>query len=404
VSDWAPYRYGRWSYVRPWGWTWIDDASWGFAPFHYGRWVQVRDRWCWWPGAYQARPVYAPALVAWYGRPGAGINISTGPAVGWFPLGPREHYVPHYSNNNGYIRRLNHIAGNDAVVRPPSTYRNHLQGATFVPNSAFLNGGHVGANASRVNPRTIADQGNFNQAGMQPGPRGRITQTMPDRAQGAQGLRGGLAGGSVPSPQFVHPSVTPPAGNITPSPSNRPGRDKAHPEPANGGPMPTPGPAPAYPQKQNAQPNRGGALPVPPANASVPAVPASPVEPRGRRERTQPAAPVTPTPAPDAAAQRTVQPAATGTTPDRENRARQPRSQRPGDPANSTSATQHSAPVQQAPRQPVQPAAPRVTQPAQPASPHAKPPAETTTKPREEQSGNGNAPRGEGRRPAVSPN
>lgn len=25
ASDWAPYRNGRWSYVRPWGWTWIDD-------------------------------------------------------------------------------------------------------------------------------------------------------------------------------------------------------------------------------------------------------------------------------------------------------------------------------------------------------------------------------------------
>ena len=34
---WAPYSTGHWAYVRPWGWTWVDDAPWGFAPFHYGR-------------------------------------------------------------------------------------------------------------------------------------------------------------------------------------------------------------------------------------------------------------------------------------------------------------------------------------------------------------------------------
>ena len=82
VAGWAPYRYGRWTYVRPWGWTWIDDAPWGFAPFHYGRWVQVRSRWCWWPGPYIGRPVYAPALVAWLGSAGGGLVFSSGPAVG----------------------------------------------------------------------------------------------------------------------------------------------------------------------------------------------------------------------------------------------------------------------------------------------------------------------------------
>ncbi len=28
VADWAPYRYGHWSWIAPWGWTWIDDAPW----------------------------------------------------------------------------------------------------------------------------------------------------------------------------------------------------------------------------------------------------------------------------------------------------------------------------------------------------------------------------------------
>jgi FecR protein len=65
--DWAPYRYGRWTWVRAWGWTWVDDTPWGFAPFHYGRWAHWGGRWCWAPGAYAVRPVYAPALVAWVG-------------------------------------------------------------------------------------------------------------------------------------------------------------------------------------------------------------------------------------------------------------------------------------------------------------------------------------------------
>ena len=47
---WAPYRYGHWAYVAPWGWTWIDDDPWGFAPFHYGRWAQIDGRWAWIPG------------------------------------------------------------------------------------------------------------------------------------------------------------------------------------------------------------------------------------------------------------------------------------------------------------------------------------------------------------------
>ena len=107
-ADWAPYRYGRWTWVRPWGWTWVDDSRWGFAPFHYGRWVSWRGRWGWVPGDYVARPVYAPALVAWVGGPGFGISINIGgPSVGWVPLSPREHYVPHFRHSPIYVERVN---------------------------------------------------------------------------------------------------------------------------------------------------------------------------------------------------------------------------------------------------------------------------------------------------------
>lgn len=158
AADWAPYRYGRWNYVRPWGWTWIDDAPWGFAPFHYGRWVQVRSRWCWWPGPRVGRPVYAPALVAWIGNAGGGLTISTGPAVGWFPLAPREYYVPRYTTNPHYHRRINHVANNTISIEAPLRYRNQVPGATIVADQVFINGNPVGGRAARVPPQVIAGQ------------------------------------------------------------------------------------------------------------------------------------------------------------------------------------------------------------------------------------------------------
>ncbi len=32
IVGWAPYHYGHWVYIAPWGYTWVDDAPWGFAP------------------------------------------------------------------------------------------------------------------------------------------------------------------------------------------------------------------------------------------------------------------------------------------------------------------------------------------------------------------------------------
>lgn len=99
-AGWAPYRYGHWSYVLPWGWTWIDDAPWGFAPTHYGRWVTIGGRWAWVPGTPVPYPVWAPALVVFIG--GAAHRD-----VGWFPLAPREPYIPPYRCSETYVRVLN---------------------------------------------------------------------------------------------------------------------------------------------------------------------------------------------------------------------------------------------------------------------------------------------------------
>ena len=120
VVGWAPYRYGHWAWISPWGWTWVDDAPWGFAPFHYGRWVSYGGSWGWVPcpppvvAVAYVRPVYAPALVAWVGGPhfAAGIafgggGFAAGVNVGWFPLGPREVFVPSYPVSRTYINNVN---------------------------------------------------------------------------------------------------------------------------------------------------------------------------------------------------------------------------------------------------------------------------------------------------------
>ncbi len=152
VSGWAPYRYGSWAYVQPWGWTWVDDAPWGFAPFHYGRWVQRQARWYWWPGTYSYRPVYAPALVGWYNSGNVNISLSIGSGhVGWFPLAPREHYVPHYTHNHTYIRNINNITNNITVIKPPARFANHDHGGTVVRNGVMVSGEPVWPSATNHN-------------------------------------------------------------------------------------------------------------------------------------------------------------------------------------------------------------------------------------------------------------
>lgn len=106
---WAPYRDGHWAWIDPWGWTWVDDAPWGFAPFHYGRWAYIGSRWGWIPGPVNVRPWYAPALVAFVGGAGwsVGLNLGGGAPVGWFPLGPRDVYTPWFPASRGYFTNVN---------------------------------------------------------------------------------------------------------------------------------------------------------------------------------------------------------------------------------------------------------------------------------------------------------
>jgi hypothetical protein len=166
---WAPYHTGHWDWIDPWGYTWVDDSPWGYAPFHYGRWVSVGGRWGWIPGPIAVQAVYAPALVVFIGAGGG-----WGGNIGWFPLGPREVWVPSYHVSAGYMTRLN-VSNttvsttvitnvyNTTVVHNTTnitniTYANRtVQGAvTAVPQNAFASAQPVAKAAVAVNAQQIA--------------------------------------------------------------------------------------------------------------------------------------------------------------------------------------------------------------------------------------------------------
>jgi hypothetical protein len=162
-STWAPYRYGRWVFVSPWGWSWIDDARWGYAPSHYGRWASIRDRWCWVPGPRHIRPVYAPALVGWVGGPSVGVSVSFG-NVGWYPLGPRDMFYPGYRYTPRYIRYVNvsntYFINNNyfygrRLPPPRFDYRHYPGGVTSVSRDYFVGGRRIGDHWVRPNDNQL---------------------------------------------------------------------------------------------------------------------------------------------------------------------------------------------------------------------------------------------------------
>ncbi|HEY2967390.1 MAG TPA: DUF6600 domain-containing protein [Casimicrobiaceae bacterium] len=152
---WAPYRFGRWAWVGPWGWTWVDDAPWGYAPFHYGRWIWLSGRWGWCPGAFVRRPVWAPALVAWFGGPEWAFSTNFGaPVYGWVPLSWGDPFWPHWRCSASCRRTLNHPFAVDAAERPgrvPARFANsELPAAvTWVPGHVLTGGKPVAVNLVR---------------------------------------------------------------------------------------------------------------------------------------------------------------------------------------------------------------------------------------------------------------
>ena len=178
---WAPYRYGHWAWIDPWGWTWVDDQPWGFAPFHYGRWAYISNRWGWVPGPVDVQPVYAPALVAFVGGSGFSLSIGLGGGggpVGWFPLGPRDVYVPWFQASRNYFTNVNvtnirNVYVNKTIINNiyndystnrtvninrynRYTYRDMPNAVTAVPRNVFADARPVHPAALRLNRNQLA--------------------------------------------------------------------------------------------------------------------------------------------------------------------------------------------------------------------------------------------------------
>ena len=209
AAGWAPYHDGHWAWIEPWGWTWVDDAPWGFAPYHYGRWASLRGRWCWVPGPYGVAPVYAPALVAWIGGSGFSATFSIGgaPAVGWFPLAPREPYFPPYQVSQGYFTRVNNTNtpfnsgainsyygrrnSNNAITGIRYANRSVPNGVTAVPQGAFARGRRVTQDARAVPAAQLASAQVFSAPSIAP------------QRESVLGVRAGTASRAVRPPASV---------------------------------------------------------------------------------------------------------------------------------------------------------------------------------------------------------
>ncbi|MFZ0284645.1 MAG: DUF6600 domain-containing protein, partial [Terriglobales bacterium] len=169
APGWAPYRFGHWVWVAPWGWTWVESEPWGFAPFHYGRWALVGAGWCWVPGPVVVRPVYAPAFVSFVGGAGFGVGIGVGVApVGWFPLGPREVFVPWYRTSRVYVNNVNITNTRVTVVQVNNfyshpnaehvyAYQRSTDAVTVVSHDTFVNARPAQQGLVRVDARQLQE-------------------------------------------------------------------------------------------------------------------------------------------------------------------------------------------------------------------------------------------------------
>lgn len=301
APGWAPYSSGHWAWVSPWGWSWVDDSAWGFAPFHYGRWVWHRSVWSWAPGTYVARPVYAPALVAWVGGPQLSVSVNigggfSGPAVGWFPLGPREVYVPSYRVSPRYVREVNvtHVTNITNVINAPVGQRDFSNrkfphAVTVVPSSVMTGRQAVGPASAQ-----LRDAAGVRELVREPGRHGAMLeapvaapvavvrgddarQRPPPGAGSRPGQRGGdydrvraqaeraaaaAAENTAPTAVAPAPPAPAPAG---PGPVRGAGRSA--PVTAPVAPVPAPVAAPAQPTRRAAPPRPVNAEPVGEASA-----------------------------------------------------------------------------------------------------------------------------------------
>jgi hypothetical protein len=172
-AGWAPYSYGYWNYVGPWGWTWIGYEPWGFAPFHYGRWAFIGSRWGWCPGPFHARPIYGPAFVGFLG---GGFRFGFGGGIGWFPLGFREPFRPWYHTSGVYFRNINfnntRFANATFIHNRGANfnyaYAHNTRAVTVASRTNFVNGQAINRGAIHVNEAALRGAQVTNHVGFTP--------------------------------------------------------------------------------------------------------------------------------------------------------------------------------------------------------------------------------------------
>jgi len=125
-TGWTPYRDGRWIWQDPWGWTWVSREPWGWAPYHYGSWVFSSSRWYWIPVGPGVRAVrYAPARVVFVGAGPGGAIVRTGSLsyVGWFPVHPRDLFIPWWGAPAAVsVRNVPYVNRSYVTVVPRDTF------------------------------------------------------------------------------------------------------------------------------------------------------------------------------------------------------------------------------------------------------------------------------------------
>lgn len=111
---WQPFTVGHWFWQDPWGWTWISEEPWGWAPCHYGRWTFYRERWYWVPVRGRVEVVrYAPAIVGF---------VSVGGNIGWFPLHPRDRFVPWWGRRERIVENVTFVNRTRVVLVNEQTF------------------------------------------------------------------------------------------------------------------------------------------------------------------------------------------------------------------------------------------------------------------------------------------
>jgi uncharacterized membrane protein YgcG len=168
---WAPYSYGYWNWVGPWGWTWVDYSPWGFAPYHYGRWNYFGGRWGWCPGPLVGYPVYGPAFVGFFGG-GFGFG------VGWFPLGWGEPFYPWFGCSRNFVTVIN---VHNTFIRNRNVFNTNIRNVNFVNahnvnavtvanRNAFMNGQAINRGATHLTPAALRGAQVTNSVGIRPTP------------------------------------------------------------------------------------------------------------------------------------------------------------------------------------------------------------------------------------------